>query len=101
MSTEPTPGELERRAAAGMAALKRSDLTTEEVLRTVCVHGTSAWTMLRRRYPPKIVLAAYQREVDAGRLDYGVSLVRPWLTPKGVAWSLDHNATKDLYEEDR
>lgn len=59
--------------------MKRSDLTTAEVLATVESAGFKAYEILAERYPGKIVLAAFEREVNAGRLDYGVSLARPWL----------------------
>jgi len=35
-------------------------------------------------YPPKIIYAAIQREVDRGYLDYGVSLRTAFLTEKGI-----------------
>lgn len=63
--------------------MKRSDLSSRLILSAVEAHGVNAWEILAGRYPPKIVLAAMQREVDAGNLDYGVALHRPWLTDKG------------------
>lgn len=65
--------------------MKRSDLTTGMILRAVDQYGVHAWERLTDRYPPKVVLAAIQREVDADRLDYGVALHRPFLTPAGRA----------------
>jgi hypothetical protein len=66
--------------------MKRADLTTRMVLAAVEAHGVWAWETLVREYPPKLVLAAYQREVDAGRLNYGVALHRPFLDDKGKAF---------------
>jgi len=37
-------------------------------------------------YPPKLVLAAVERDVRKGLLDYGVSAARPWLTEQGQAF---------------
>ena len=68
---------------------KRSDLTTLLVLGTVNIAGTNAWTVLTAAFPAKLVEAAFDREVKAGRLDYGVSLRTPWLTEKGKAFLLD------------
>lgn len=65
--------------------MKRADLTTPMILAAVHAHGVDAWEVLTADYPPKLILAALQREVDAGRLDYGVALHRPFLTDKGRA----------------
>lgn len=65
--------------------MKRSDLTTGLVLDAVARAGVRAWEDLIDAYPPKLVLAAFEREVDAGNLDYGVALHRPFLTNKGRA----------------
>jgi hypothetical protein len=63
--------------------VKRSDLTTSVVLNAVRRFGASAYEVLSSeagyRFPPKVVIAAFQREVKAGRLDYGVSIARPFL----------------------
>lgn len=59
--------------------MKRSDLSTAEVLATVRRVGFRAYETLAERYPGKVVLAAFEREVNAGRLDYGVSLAYPWV----------------------
>lgn len=59
--------------------MKRSDLTSAEVLETVTRAGFQAYERLAESYPSKVVLAAFEREVNAGRLDYGVSLARPWV----------------------
>lgn len=59
--------------------VKRSDLTTDEVMNAIRQHNRQAWERLTDIYPEKVVLAAFEREVDAGRLEYGVSLKRPWI----------------------
>ncbi|MFE0699131.1 hypothetical protein [Streptomyces sp. NPDC058872] len=63
--------------------MKRSDLSTETVLTAVATYGSRAFEHLEADYPPKIVAAAMARDTSAGLLDYGVSAVRPWLTPAG------------------
>ena len=63
--------------------MKRSDLTTQAVLEAVRDGG--AWDALTSRYPEKVVLAALVREDRAGRIDYGTTITRPWLTGKGKA----------------
>jgi hypothetical protein len=62
------------------------------ILSTVDYWGLHhAWERLVERYPPKLVLAALEREYRAGRLECGVSERRPWLTAKGAAYLLDHS----------
>jgi hypothetical protein len=63
--------------------VKRSDLATSEVLAAVRDHRFRAFEYLADRYPAKVVAAAFSRDVRAGLLEYGVSLVRPWLEPAG------------------
>lgn len=63
--------------------MKRADLDTETVLRAVYRHRFQAYEHLCERYPKKVVLAAFEREVDRGNLEYGVSITRPWVTPHG------------------
>jgi hypothetical protein len=71
--------------------MKRSDLTTYEVLSAVQKLGqTFGYCHLVEKYPVKIVDAAFEREVGLGRLNYGVSLRTAWIEPAGVAW-LDAN----------
>lgn len=65
--------------------MKRSDLTTRIILHVVATAGMNAWEVLSADRPAKVVLAAIQREYDAGNLECGVSETRPWLTPKGRA----------------
>jgi hypothetical protein len=69
--------------------MKRSDVTTQVILSAVDRHGVHAWEVLIEEVPPKLVLAAMQREVDADRLTYGVALHRPFLTDKGRAFLID------------
>ncbi|MEU0991944.1 hypothetical protein [Streptomyces sp. NPDC005953] len=63
--------------------MKRSDLSTREVLTAIREHQFNAFQVLASKYPSKVVRAALTREAKAGRLEYGVSLDRPWLTPHG------------------
>lgn len=62
---------------------KRADLTTDAVLATVRRHGSHAFEVLAAAYPSKLVVAALQRDTNAGYLECGVSTVRPWLSPQG------------------
>lgn len=66
-----------------VVTMKRSDLTTAQVLEAVHTHGFSAFEHLAETYPEKIVQAAFERDVRSGLLEYGVSLGRPWLSPTG------------------
>jgi hypothetical protein len=75
--------------------MKRSDLSTERLLRAVATYRTSAWGVLTDVFPPKVVLAAIEREVRAGRLEYGVWAGWPWLTPKGEAALLGATSLPD------
>lgn len=64
---------------------KRSDITTLMVLRAIAEHRFDAYDVLVERFPAKVVYRAFEREVAAGNLNYGVALHRPWLEPKGRA----------------
>jgi hypothetical protein len=64
---------------------KRSDVTTRMVLAAVAEHRFGAMSVLAERYPWKVVERAFEREVAAGRLNYGISLRGCWLEPKGSA----------------
>lgn len=64
--------------------MKRSDVSTSLVLRTVTDVGPlGAFELLARGFPRKVVLAAFRRDTDAGLLEYGTSEEHPWLTPEG------------------
>lgn len=63
--------------------MKRSDLTTREVLSAVRRHRVGAFERLLSKYPEKIIRAAIDRDIRTGMLDYGVTADRPWLTPEG------------------
>lgn len=81
---------------------KRSDVPTREVLEAVdeCRDMLAIAVDLglpRSPYPPdilcplfgchpKVAWAAVEREVDRGRLEYGTTIARPWLTDEGRAW---------------
>ncbi|GAA2929766.1 hypothetical protein [Streptomyces enissocaesilis] len=63
--------------------MKRSDLTTTEVLVAVHTHQFRAFEHLTETYPSKVVCAAFERDIRSDLLECGVSLVRPWLAPAG------------------
>jgi hypothetical protein len=64
---------------------KRSDLSSRLLLSTFDYWGTSAWYRLTERFPPKLALAAIERDVSRGLLDYGVSPRMAFLTDAGRA----------------
>jgi hypothetical protein len=68
---------------------KRSDVTTRMLLQHIKEHDTYAWEHLCRRFPAKVVLAAYNRDLDRGLLNFGVALRRAFLTDKGKNWLRD------------
>lgn len=70
--------------------MKRSDLDTTTALLAVAKHRLRAYEALCTTFPEKVVQAAFHREVQASRLNYGVAAHRPWLEPKGEAWLRDH-----------
>jgi hypothetical protein len=53
------------------------------LLDVVAVRGVYAWEHLCENFPAKVVLAAIDREVCRGNLNYGVAMRRPFLTSKG------------------
>lgn len=61
--------------------MKRADLPTRTVLEAV--RDGAAWGTLARHYPPKVVLAALNRELRSGHIEYGTSIASPWLTRAG------------------
>ncbi|MFE3577861.1 hypothetical protein [Streptomyces vinaceus] len=63
---------------------KRADLPTEVVLHAVAEHEFHAFEHLAAQHPAKVVQAAMRRDIRRGLLEYGVSEIRPWLTPLGV-----------------
>jgi hypothetical protein len=63
--------------------VKRSDLPTVVVLAMVKTYQIRAFEVLSMVYPPKIVLAAFDRDVSKGYLEYGSTVTRPWLEPEG------------------
>lgn len=64
--------------------MKRSDLTTQKVVETIDRWRFRAWEYLCLQYPPKIVYAAFLRDVRKGVLDYGVCVERPWIERRPV-----------------
>ncbi|MFG2412289.1 hypothetical protein [Streptomyces goshikiensis] len=72
---------------------KRADLSTGEVLRAVAARKFQAFEYLVQKYPAKVVQAAMRRDIQRGLLDYGVSEIRPWLTPLGVHWEAELSAS--------
>lgn len=87
--------------------MKRSDLDTRTVLEAI--RQGAAFGRLGEHHPPKVVLAALEREVRAGRIEYGTSIASPWITDEGQAWIAQDAATEltrhdqdhGHYEEDR
>jgi hypothetical protein len=63
--------------------VKRSDLPTVVVLAMVKMYQLRTFEVLSTVYPPKIVLAAFDRDVNKGYLEYGTTVARPWLESKG------------------
>lgn len=53
---------------------------------------------LSDKHPSKVVIAAFERELHAGRIDYGTSITSPWLTDKGRAW-LECNTANEHTEK--
>lgn len=81
--------------------MKQSDLSTRYVLFVVDHVGVNAWDVLSAAVPPKVALAAIKREVDAGNLDYGVWLGRPFLTPQGRATLAELSRPRERQSPDR
>lgn len=71
--------------------MKRADLDTRTVLAAVRDHGTGAYGHLADRFPAKIVVAAFEREVRARRLECGVNVTLPFLEPDGWRWLEDRS----------
>lgn len=70
---------------------KRSDLDTGVVLRAVAQYGQiNGYKELCKQFPTKVVDAAFEREVIADRLDYGVTLRSAWIEPAGHRWLAEH-----------
>jgi hypothetical protein len=72
-------------AAAGVTPerrYKRSDLPTTTVVAVVKVYGFRAWHVLCETYPWKVVLRAFERDLDRGYLNCG-STQTPWVDLKG------------------
>lgn len=75
--------------------MKRSDISTLTVLSMVneidvCGLQRNAFYHLCENTgaPPKVVLAALNRDADAGYLEYGLWVKAPWLTEKGKEYLL-------------
>jgi hypothetical protein len=76
--------------------MKRSDVGTRTVLRAVVEHGQiGGYVHLCETYPAKVVAAAFEREVVAGRLDYGVTLRSAWIEPAGRRWLVENPDPED------
>lgn len=78
--TAPDAAPIDRRMRA-----RRSDVSTEMIFAAITEHEFSAFRHLSETYPPKVVLAAFRRDIDRGWLEYGVSEVHCWITPAGLA----------------
>lgn len=66
--------------------MKRSDLPTVSVLSAVNTFGFKAYHVLSQFIPPKIVAAAFSRDIGSGYLECGVSELKPWITAKGAGF---------------
>lgn len=65
--------------------MKRSDLSTLELCQAIAEHGVQAWEHLVVRFPPKVVLAAIDRDTNAKFVSWGVAQRRPFLDERGEA----------------
>jgi len=70
--------------------LQVKDISDTEVAAVVAMYWDNpdpdrqlAWHVLCERYPEKVVARKLGKMVDVGLLEYGVSLMVPWLTEKG------------------
>jgi hypothetical protein len=72
--------------------MKRSDIPTTAILHGCHrFHALNALTclefiMLKYKAPEKVALAAMERELDRGLIEYGVSLATAWVTSKGYEY---------------
>lgn len=75
--------------------MTRKDITDEQVLQSIVqaqgqkyggkpVKFATDYLMESTEQPIKVCLAAMQRAMDNGLIDYGVSLRTAWLTEKGL-----------------
>lgn len=78
--------------------MKRSDLDTRTVLEAI--RQGAGYGALSDKYPSKVVIAAFERELRARRIDYGTSIASPWLTDEGRAW-LEQAAATALTRHDQ
>jgi hypothetical protein len=69
---------------------KRAQLDTRTVLAAVAEHDGGVYGELATVFPSKVVLAAFRRETDRRRLEFGVAEHLPWLTDKGRSWLSRH-----------
>lgn len=82
-------GKIDCRSNLEGDSMKRSDISTLTVLSAaLTAHSTNqamTWEYIlwATDYPLKIIYAAIEREVNAGYLDYGVSMRTAFLTDKG------------------
>lgn len=69
----------------GVRRWRRSDLSTLVVLQAIQTYELDAWEFLTQglNVPPKVALAALDRDYSAGLVQYGGSLRRCWLTIAG------------------
>ena len=70
--------------------MERSDIDTATVLTAVHGYGVEAFDVLTMLYSHKTIEAAYEREVSAGRLEYGATVRRPCLTLEGERYFHEH-----------
>lgn len=65
---------------------KRSDVQTRILLAAVARYGMDTFDNLCTIWPPKVVLAAIERDTRRGLLSWGVCPQRPFLTSEGETY---------------
>lgn len=60
-----------------------SDISPLMLLNAIHFLNFGAFEHLCETFPPKVVLKAIERDDRNGLIDYGVSIMKPWITPKG------------------
>jgi hypothetical protein len=83
--------------------MKRSDITTEQVVRACFmfherISNEAPWKILMKKTgaPEKVVYAAMQRDEDRGYIESGVSTRTAWPTAKGMLLLIDREVMRDI-----
>jgi hypothetical protein len=58
--------------------------TMHNMPKPTCYCPRFAYVRLYEKYPEKVVMAKFEKAMKKGYIDYGVSIVCPWLTDKGM-----------------